>query len=597
MLERPAARFVFVVGKGGVGKSTTAAGLALAWAEAGRTVHLLSTDPAHSLGDVLGRALEPGRVESRCSDRLTVEELDAESRARVWLDALQAPLTALLEQGSYLDGEDVARFASLRLPGVDEVMAALRLLELAAAPADTIVVDTAPTGHTLRLFDAPAVLESWTELLDALARKAQVVASALTGRDRPGPGAELRARLHAQLQQFDRRVLRSATCVLVTRSGAPVAAESERLARALAERGLAVQATVHVGAGGAPAAVVAPWLDPAPHGCAGLRGWHGALLESDAAAAPSRTRQTAAPGPGPAAETGTPDGAAVTWLRARPQRLLLFAGKGGVGKSTCAAAAAFALADRGPVLLLSADPAGSLGDILERAVGAQPTPIARGLRAVQIDAAAALAAWRGDFRAQGDALLARVGLGGDPALDRRVLEAVWNVAPPGMDELVALAELMAAVAAAEETVVLDAAPTGHLLRLLALPATAHEWTHAAMRTLLKYGVGGELDALAARLLAFARHLKQFRSTLADAGRTGAIVVTIEQPVVRAETDRLLAALARAGVPLAATLTNQSSTRRDSTLRSAIAHLRAPIWPEPPRGAVALRGFVSRWELE
>jgi arsenite-transporting ATPase len=531
---------------------------------------------------VLGRPLEPGRIEARCADRLTVEELDAEGRARAWLDELRGPLGVLFERGSYLDEEDVARFTALRLPGIDEVMGALRLLELADAPADTVVIDTAPTGHTLRLLDAGAVLDSWSELLEALAGKAGAVAGALTGGRAGAPGADLRARIRQQLEDFPRRVLGGASCVLVTRAGGPVAAESARLAAGLGARGLPIQATVNVGPGAAAGALAVPWLDPAPRGCAGLRAWRAAL----ATGAP--TPGGAAPAPG--------SGHAVEWLHRLPGRLVLFAGKGGVGKSTCAAAAALVLGERRPVLLLGADPAGSLEDVLERKVGTEPVAIAPGLRAAQIDAAGTLASWREDFRGQGDALLARLGLGGDPALDRRVLEAVWNLAPPGMDELVALSELLDAVAG-EELIVLDAAPTGHLLRLLALPATAQDWTHAAMRTLLKYGVTGELDALAARLLAFARQLKDLRSILADAGRTGTVVVTLAEPVVRAETERLVAALAEGGIPLAAILTNRSAARSPELLRRVVPQLRAPAWPEPPRGITALRQFVSCWELQ
>ena len=144
---------MFVVGKGGVGKTTTAGALALAFAAEGRTTHLLSTDPAHSLGDLFGLTLPPGRpVPSPCNEKLVLEELDGEGYARRWSERARRPLLEIFDQGSFLDAGDVAGFLDLTLPGIDEVAGVLRLSELVEGP-ERVVVDTAPTGHTLLLLD------------------------------------------------------------------------------------------------------------------------------------------------------------------------------------------------------------------------------------------------------------------------------------------------------------------------------------------------------------------------------------------------------------------------------------------------------------
>ncbi|HEX9108090.1 MAG TPA: ArsA family ATPase, partial [Longimicrobiales bacterium] len=154
-------RFLFVVGKGGVGKTTAAAAVALHLADAGRPTHLVSTDPAHSVGDVFGVQLPAHPIPSPCTDRLTLEELDARAYARAWSGRVAGPIAELVERGTYLDADDAHALTGLSLPGVDEVMGALRLVELAEGNADRIVVDTAPTGHALRLLDAGALIDGW----------------------------------------------------------------------------------------------------------------------------------------------------------------------------------------------------------------------------------------------------------------------------------------------------------------------------------------------------------------------------------------------------------------------------------------------------
>ncbi|HUF76414.1 MAG TPA: ArsA family ATPase, partial [Longimicrobiales bacterium] len=167
---------MFFVGKGGVGKSTSAAAVALRMADDGGRVRLVSTDPAHSLGDVFGVALQAGAsATSPCSAGLTLEEIDAVGRARTWLESVRGPIAELIDLGTYLDHDDVAALLDRSMPGMDELMGALRLVELAAGTDERVVVDTAPTGHLLRMLDSGAVLDGWSRALAAMADKAGAV--------------------------------------------------------------------------------------------------------------------------------------------------------------------------------------------------------------------------------------------------------------------------------------------------------------------------------------------------------------------------------------------------------------------------------------
>src|SRR6266545_450418 len=174
-------RFLFFGGKGGVGKTTCAAAAALRHAEAtdsGRRVLLVSTDPAHSLGDALDVDLgpEPVQIPTR-RGRLLAAELDAESALGRWLGPRRADLETIAERGTWLDRDDVSRFLDLGLPGVDELAGLLELMRLVeASPGDEVVVDTAPTAPTLRLLAMPGELRRFARALDDLQARHRAVA-------------------------------------------------------------------------------------------------------------------------------------------------------------------------------------------------------------------------------------------------------------------------------------------------------------------------------------------------------------------------------------------------------------------------------------
>jgi arsenite-transporting ATPase len=587
LAARTRARFVFVVGKGGVGKSTTASALALALADAGEKTHLVSTDPAHSIGDVFDVTLAASAPASACSPRLTLEEIDASARARLWLAEVSAPIADVVERGTYLDAEDVAALLDCSLPGMDEVMAALRLGELVAETAfDRIVVDTAPTGHTLRLFDCGRVIDAWADAIEAMAAKAGAVAAALTGRRPHFEGEAVVERVRADVRRFEEQLAHGTDLVVVTRAEEVVSAETRRLLDHLRGRGWTIAAVVAVGGGstdagyGIPIVRVGTGRDGV--GCAALRSW---------GAGPSER-----PMPPGMAGRGPDD-----VLRAIPPRpLMFFAGKGGVGKSTCAAAYAISLARERDVLLVSTDPAGSLGDVFGVPVDAAGTRVAPRLVARQVDAEADFARFRRTHRENIRAVFADLGLKDTAVLDRRVLESIVDMAPPGLDEIFAVQAILDGQGA-HDVMIVDTAPTGHFLRLLEMPETALAWTRALLRVLLKYRSVLSLDGLAQDLLVWAKQLKSLLQLLADPARSGVVVVTMPETLARRETDRLLAALRRESVPVAAVVQNRwtsDASAADPQPRAPQPWtvLLSPLLPIPPVGADALEALADRWRI-
>lgn len=568
LLERAATRFVFVVGKGGVGKTTTAGAIALAFADRSHRTHLISTDPAHSLGDLF--------LNETCNESLTIEEFNARAYADRLFENLRQPLSELIERGSYLDAKDAASFLDLSIPGIDEVMSAFRLVELLDSKVEHIVVDTAPTGHAIRLLDAGKVIESWISAGHALSAKAGAVASALMGRPIPLQADALLDEWKEAMARYRREVLQHSSAVVVTRAGAVVEAETTRLIEELSARGVRAAATVAVGDSAASDFAVAR-IEPAS-GCAGLRQWREHL--STRATAIPRNKQTQSTGK-----------KAAPWLERLKPRYIWVAGKGGVGKSTCACALATLHAESRNTCVVSTDPAGSLADVFGVEVGREAMPITTRLYARQIDALSEFERMRSQYREGVNQVFASLGLTEAAHLDRRVLEALWDFAPPGIDEIVSLIEIVEQ-AGDFETLIIDSAPTGHFLRLIQLPELALDWVHSLMRLIIKYGAAGSLDALARDLLAFAKRLRQLHTDLSTPGTSAVFVVTLDEPMVHAETARLSSSLKQAGVPVAATILNRGA-------RGKLAGgpwIMTPDLPDEVVGPAALRQFIAQWTL-
>jgi arsenite-transporting ATPase len=645
-----------------VGKTTCASAFAVASAKTHRVL-LVSTDPAHSLGDALGVKLSSAPRGVR--PRLDAVELDAPRAFARWLDANRTALRDILEQGTWLDRDDIDALLGLSMPGVDELAGILEIGRLTEASLprrssrsrrasaggrsnyQMVVVDTAPTGHTLRLLTAPTTVAAVADVLDALREEHRVIRDQLARVGRRADAADQLITLLAQQARdtTDRLRNRRQTTFHWVTLPEDLAREESADGIAALERGrLAVTELIvnRVLPAGSPCRVcdrrraserrviaeirrtlarkrrlrLVPAQVKEPRGLVALA----ALAQHSEDSRRSsfdrlRMSETAR---GRMSETARHRTLVVSLSNHEQANhvdlvsgasLLFVGGKGGVGKTTVAAAAALRLARTDStrrVLLLSTDPAHSLGDVFQTTVGDTTKTIGGGpsnFDVRELDAAHAFAERRAQFETALDDISSSSGLPGSASSGAQEL---MDLAPPGIDELFGMLSVVDA-RAAYDVVIVDTAPTGHALRLLEMPEAAREWTQVLLRVLLKYKSLVRPGRLAADLVDVSKSIRELQSLLRDPTHTRFILVTRAAEVPRRESARLLHRLRRLRLAVPALVVNAltlapgrcawcrataaaerrelAALRRVCGRRCAI--IQTPLAAPPPRGVEAL----------
>lgn len=511
--------FLFFTGKGGVGKTSLACASAVALCDAGKRVLLVSTDPASNVGQVFATEIGNRVTAIAAVPGLSALEIDPPAAAKAYRERIVGPVRGKLPESVVRSIEEqLSGACTTEIAAFDEFTALLTDQTL-LAEYDHIVFDTAPTGHTIRLLQLPG---AWSEFLE----QGKGDASCL------GPLAGL----EKQRSQYAEAVAALADAartrlVLVARAQHSTLREVARTHEELAAIGLLNQQLVINGLfpegaiAGDPLAM-ALWqreqqaLAQKPQGIKGLAQDHIPLLASNLVGVDS-LRQLLQPQDASAQVSlatsahlpAQPElSSLVDELAADGHGLIMLMGKGGVGKTTLAAAVAVELASRGlPVHLTTSDPAAHLNETLAASLPH--------LEVSRIDPHAETERYRAQVLATKGAALDEQG--------RALLEE--DLRSPCTEEIAVFQAFSRIIReAGKRFVVMDTAPTGHTLLLLDATGAYHREIARQM------GNKG---------LHFTTPMMQ----LQDPKQTKVLIVTLPEPTPVQEAANLQSDLRRAGI--------------------------------------------------
>lgn len=581
-----ATRYLFFTGKGGVGKTTTASATAVALADDGRSVLLVSTDPASNLNEVLNVTAGRIPVDVPGVAGLQVMNIDPAAAAAQYREKVIGPYRDTLPALAISQIEEqLSGACTVEIAAFNEFVALLTDEELADR-YEHIVFDTAPTGHTLRLLSLPS---AWSDYLVTNPGGASCL----------GPLSEMGAQQERYAQAMN--VLADGertTVALVTRPDTGPVEEAERAAAELHELGIAQQHLIVNGVFQAtrdddplavawqrqadavlenlPAGLSAladpdfvPLLPTLPVGVPGLRAM---LAPQPPAVTPAVTPRL------PGGLEGAGLSALADEMEESGQGLVMTMGKGGVGKTTVAAALAVELARRGrPVTLTTTDPAAHVNTVVGTGV--------ENLEVNRIDPAAETAAYTASVLAEAGSQLDKDG--------RRLLEE--DLRSPCTEEIAVFHAFAHTVASAtDRIVVVDTAPTGHTLLLL-------DASRSFQRQLDQQRGGQAPSPETLELL----------DRLTDPGYTRVLLVTLPEATPVHEAAALQEDLLRAGIkpygwvinqslaaaaPIDPLLTAKAATEHrflTEVVEEHAKHVAVLPWTaEPPVGADQLAALAS-----
>ena len=559
-------RHLFFTGKGGVGKTSLACATALSLSDRGKSVLLVSTDPASNLDEMLGVALGRSPTPIPGAPNLFAMNIDPEAAAEAYrLRVLDQPDPTASDEERRTVREQLSGACTTEIAAFDEFVG---LLAGDETGYDHIVFDTAPTGHTLRLLSLP---KAWTGFLKDNDRGASCLG--------PHSGLKMQeARFNLALKALGDPAL--TTIVMVTQPDAGAMREAARASEELRALDLSNQHLVVNGVfraadktdrvASAIEARGASVLNSLPEALVGLPQDRVPLRAFDMigldALRALLTEDTLPPGVSRPAASNAPTlhglGALVDELAAAGRGLIMVMGKGGVGKTTVAAALAVGLAQRGhSVHLSTTDPAAHVA-----------ATVGDGMKGLEVD--------RIDPKAETERYIAKIMDARGKDLDaegRALLREDLN--SPCTEEVAVFHAFSRIVGEARSAfVVLDTAPTGHTLLLMDATGAYHR---QMVRDLDPQTPGRILTPL---------------MRLQDPQYTRVILVTLPETTPVSEASALQEDLRRARIEPYAWVINRSLMSAGTSDPLLLARVPGELaQTERVRKGLARRVFVLPWQ--
>ena len=531
----------------------------------------------------LGNGIRPVNLTGR--RRLGVWQVDATDLFRKFLAKSRDQILSIIDAGVIFSREDIEPLLDNALPGMAEVSALLAIHEaVQSGRYDLIVVDTAPFGHTLRLFELPEHFEAFLNFLELAASRDTVLAAHFGGHTNTSAAgflaewrslaAALRAAFGKMAELFlvttpEKFSLNESVRIMaeLSKNSADVTIRKVVLNRAItvqescrtcksrrrgtleAKRFLArefPESDVFIAED--PGAPVLGRENLARFGEHVFAGRKLSLKFTSPKTRPFRVRP-------------------VAWPAARSP-LSFVLGKGGVGKTTVTAALAVETRKREKtgVEICSVDPAPSLDDVFTKKVGDVPEPVLGDskLLACELDSVALFREWVNEIRASIDeAATAEVGgIHVDLSFERHLLSALLDIVPPGVDEVLAIFRIIDLLSRPGHRVVVDMAPTGHALELLRMPERILGWTRPLLKTLAAHRTLALARDAAVKIAEVGQRARELLKRLDDSQATVLHVVMLAEPMPDHETERLLGSLQELGLRPDSLFVNRVLFRKD-----------------------------------
>ena len=243
-LKEDALKLILFGGKGGVGKTTCASSAGLYLAKEGYKTLVISTDPAHSVSDSLGQRIGDEIKEIRGVKNLSALEVNAQKALSKFKIKYENQIKKIFDTSTYLDQDDMDSIFDLPIPGIDEVMGFKTIVDLIdEAKFDKYIVDTAPTGHALRLLTLPQLLDEWIKVLAKMRWKYRYMVESFSGKYNPDEGDDFLVDMKKTVKRIENLLKDRTRCefVAVTIPEDMAILETERLVSDLNGYGIKVR--------------------------------------------------------------------------------------------------------------------------------------------------------------------------------------------------------------------------------------------------------------------------------------------------------------------------------------------------------------------
>lgn len=592
-LTREDLRLLIFGGKGGSGKTTSAAATAIRRARENRDKEILvvSTDPAHSLADSLDRKIGNMSAPIEGMENLFAMEIDANYLAEEFMAKHRETLEEIFSRGVFLDREDISRIFSLSFPGIDEVMSIIKVSKILNKNRfDLVILDTAPTSHTLRMLEMPNQMGQWIEALELMQEKHRYIVTQLIGRYKKDRADTFIKKIARNIQNVKSLLSNSKITEFVpVMTPDPVnIEETEDLIAALGKSGIFVKSLLinrvmtedgcdfsrsikrkqSIYLREINRRFSSYQLIPLPLFPGEIRGDEDleklfpnpprrldsilSIPESTAHIYYLPSLKSAA-----SARTGTfaPFSLSAFLEEGGMGKFIIFGGKGGVGKTSISAAAGIDFARNSPgkkILLFSSDSLNSFSEVFDQTFEGKISRV-RGIDNLFVAQRSMLVSMeylREKYLLDINKIYDKLG-GSNIELkfDREILESMLSLTPPGLDEILALYDLVESMREEEfDLYILDTAATGHLLRFLEIPEILRGWLRVIFDILIKYKDTFPSYNILKKLLELSGQIKDVNQIFLDSRQSKFVAITIPEAMGVLEMNRLLENTKRLKIP-------------------------------------------------